>query len=405
MSRRRTAQTSTTDGALVDGTGTRLNLVPDAQATALCRALAAEGEHPAIIHIDATVEHGKVRQDHGIQVNLSGQISGHGVRREPWWWQSVMLDVHGSGLFAALPGGLGSAAQMMLPMSARIDVPRQQQAEVAMGTEWTGTIVFGAKKLSRGRLESTLAQIVAAGDPPFVFELRHSEGRLLGFLPTRASLLKNGLLSRGTSVRDDGPLADFRRSNLRLFVGFMRWWLCPLLFLLLSWQLWLAPAQFLPHIPNFVGPRHGLVGVASVLPPHPKNMTQAFRLGAIHAQMQQAQCTAENCNHSTAMPLKSMEELLHEASTVLGDRSARKLTPDDMHMMLDEIIRFETQVGVVHRVLGFFTFVNTVWLFAIIGIAFSIGPSLYHLLQPLHDCLRRFIRWVYLNIILPNVIR
>jgi len=53
-----------------------------------------------------------------------------------------------------------------------------------------------------------------------------------------------------------------------------------------------------------------------------------------------------------------------------------------MDGMLDEIVRFEAHVGVVYRVLGFFTFVNTVWLFAILGITASIGPSIYHLLQP-----------------------
>ena len=91
----------------------------------------------------------------------------------------------------------------------------------------------------------------------------------------------------------------------------------------------------------------------------------------------------------TSVPSMDMETLLREAAFVLGDRA---VTAGDMDSMLDEIVRFEAHVGVVYRVLGFFTFVNTVWLFAIIGIAASIGPSVYHLLQPLHNALRRVVR-------------
>jgi len=208
-------------------------------------------------------------------------------------------------------------------------------------------------------------------------------------------------------VRDDGPLADFRRSFLRQGLGVLRWWLCPLLFLAASWQLFLQPERILPHIPQLLGAADGRqVSVAAVLPPHPTSMAEAFRLGALHAQMQQLQLSAADSSQSSAALLPPMAELLREASQVLGDRTtAQGLTQHDMDAMLDEIVRFEAHVGVVYRVLGFFTFVNTVWLFAILGITVSIGPSIYHLLRPLHTALKEAMRWLYLKVILPNVIR
>ena len=44
-------------------------------------------------------------------------------------------------------------------------------------------------------------------------------------------------------------------------------------------------------------------------------------------------------------------------------------------------------------------------IFAILGITISIGPSIYHLLQPLHDAFRKVLRWLYYEVILPNVMR
>lgn len=220
---------------------------PDQRARQLGKALTDDSDTTvAVEFLDATVQHGTVREGHGIQVNLIGRAR-HAITTT----YNGTLDVHGGGLFAALPNGLGSAAQMALPIRACIDREGGSEDSVTASGPWEGKLVMGAMQLSRGRLESTLESIVAAGDPPFVFELRQHDGSVLGFLPTRASLLKKGLAAPGQrSVRDDGPLADFRRSLLRTCAGYLRWWLVPLLFLAASWLLFLQPATILPHIPQ-----------------------------------------------------------------------------------------------------------------------------------------------------------
>jgi hypothetical protein len=62
-------------------------------------------------------------------------------------------------------------------------------------------------------------------------------------------------------------------------------------------------------------------------------------------------------------------------------------------------------VGPIARVLGFFSFVNTLWVFAVLGIAVSIGPSAFYLLQPLHDLLRRLLTKLYRDLLLPLLTR
>ena len=41
------------------------------------------------------------------------------------------------------------------------------------------------------------------------------------------------------------------------------------------------------------------------------------------------------------------------------------------------------------------------WLLGIAGITISIGPSLYHVLKPLREALRRAIKWVTEEVLIP----
>ena len=287
-----------------------------AQDTQLQQALGRSArDHAALWDVDATVHHGSVRPGHGIEVRLTA--SAGRARVYDGLVVPATIDMHG-GIFAALPNGLGSMAQMLLPLVARLDGVKTEAGK------WSGTIVLGAKKLSRGRLEATLAAIVSAGDPPFVFELRcscppslskgESEAELLGFLPTRASLLLHGLSHPAASVRDGAtPGQTFRRSKLRIYAGWLRWWLLPFAFMAASWHLFLRPELLLPHIPllpmlqNAIGDGQGQASVASILPPHPGSMAQAFQLGQIHGELMQPSSSSRT------------EALLRQAGFVLDE--------------------------------------------------------------------------------------
>ena len=385
----------------------------DFRAVALSAAL-APGDHRFLNHLNAIVSHGSVQglcqpPGHGLCVELSAKANGQFVPPADEL-SGCTLDIHGPGLFAALPNGLGSMAQLLLPLDVIMTTGRLRVTPIVTPTErrrgiptenetWRGSIVLGAKKLSRGRIESTLADIVAAGDPPFLFELRSSKG-LLGWLPTRASLILQGLKENNTPILDEGELATFTVNPLRLVTGWLRWWFCPLLFLGASWLLFLRPELLLPLAPLLLSVDEGRTAVASVLPPHPLDMATAFRLGGVHARLEALLAAGVEATHAT------VAALLNEATEVLaaGSRGAATASVDSAEAlgnMLLEIERFEAQIGVVRRVYGFFSFVNTVWLFAILGIAVSIGPSVYHLLRPLHEALRRLLRYLCDEFLIP----
>jgi hypothetical protein len=117
-------------------------------------------------------------------------------------------------------------------------------------------------------------------------------------------------------------------------------------------------------------------------------MAAAFKLGELYNAFSTKAPTGEDKNH-----------ILSEAAALVGRLQA--LTPAEFSAVYAEIVRIESDVSVVTRVRGFFTFVNSIWLLASIGIAVSIGPTIYHLLVPLREAIRRTARWLADNIIIP----
>merc|ERR1719454_2381946 len=126
-------------------------------------------------------------------------------------------------------------------------------------------------------------------------------------------------------------------------------------------------------------------------------MSDAWDLALIHAQVQQLQ---QHSQHSQQQAQQKVAALLAAAGAIAG--RAGPLTPAELAGVRAVIVAVENHVGVVARVRGFFTLVNTLWLCAIAGIAVSIGPSLWHLFKPLREWLLRVWRWLLDEVLVPS---
>eukprot|EP00041_Stephanoeca_diplocostata_P008561 m.126682 g.126682 ORF g.126682 m.126682 type:complete len:643 (-) comp17384_c0_seq1:1484-3412(-) len=357
----------------------------------------ADGDHAHWKHLDASVAFGKVRKNHGIEITISsGPITATEVQQTSKGTPvGGTLDLHGQRLFSALPNATGSIAEMMLPLTILLC----EQA----GEQYCAHFTLGAKKLSRNRLVSTLQHLVANGDPPFVFELRKNGKRssrasrpeLVGFLPTTASLILCGLQSSESStqqsIRFNGDLPDIRKSRFRAVSAWLRWWLLPCVFLALSWMLWLFPQEILTRTPLLWNDTNDSA-LVDILPPHPTNMSSAFKLGGLREQL--------------IFVMQGRNET--DAAAVLaaaGHLAGRAVSHSQLMNMLEEIERVEGHQSIVTRVTGTFTFVNIMWFLAILGIIVSIGPSIYHILRPIREVIIRVAKRVYHNVIMPTVLR
>ena len=237
-----------------------------------------------------------------------------------------------------------------------------------------------------------LQSVIAAGDAPFVLELRGSEKQLLGFLPTKASLIQHSLASAGvgSDIQYTGPLPHIRRKSQ--FASWFQWIKLAGLYCAGCWGLLLAPELLLRYAPSILKTTRS-ASLADVLPLCPSTLSQAFQLGAIR----------ERVSSLLAMPAPDPElvqSALREAESVVG-KTAGTVTTQHVLDVMGEITKLEAAESLATRMGGFFSFVNTMWLLAIIGIAISIGPSLYHLLVPLRRLLARVWRWLLNNVIVP----
>ena len=349
----------------------------------------AEGEHVLWSYIDASVAHGGIRANHGIEIRVTNKsVSETPIHTNKDVFCTAKIDVHGRKLFLALPNGIGSIAEMLLPLKTQMYESSGNSCK-----EYYARFTLGAKKLSRERLVSTLQHLVDSGDPPFVFELRkertgtpNTKDSLIGFLPTKASLILDGLKAsiaenRCKSIRFNGGLPDVRKSVFRAVTAWLRWWFLPIVFLVLTWLLWLSPQEVLTRTPRLWSTGNTSM-VVDILPPHPANLSSAFRLGSLRERLillDKGFSYDNDDNNGTSNT--SASAILVMASKL----THRAVSQNQLLNMLEEIERIENHESIVTRVTGTFTFVNIMWFLAILGITVPIGPSIYHILRPIRE--------------------
>eukprot|EP01126_Amoeba_proteus_P054167 TRINITY_DN6649_c0_g1_i1.p1 TRINITY_DN6649_c0_g1~~TRINITY_DN6649_c0_g1_i1.p1 ORF type:complete len:387 (-),score=60.43 TRINITY_DN6649_c0_g1_i1:220-1380(-) len=106
----------------------------------------------------------------------------------------------------------------------------------------------------------------------------------------------------------------------------------------------------------------------------------------------------ENATRGTGDSGK-IAELLQAASKLIG--RTQPLTSQELHKTIDYVMRYEEEnMGAFQSIYGLFTFVNTIWVIACVGIAVSIGPTLWHILKPFRELLWRISLFVVEEIIL-----
>lgn len=164
-----------------------------------------------------------------------------------------------------------------------------------------------------------------------------------------------------------------------------RWLLFPVCFVAGVWLFALYPQEVTDRTPDlFCGlwqttHKDGLSPLEAVLPPVPSSMSQSFKLGKVYQSLSTVQ------EGSAAQ-----QKLLLEAGALFG--RSEPLSAKQMEGLLQAIIDRESEVGVVSRVMGFFTFVNILWLVAIVGLTATFYPFIALIAAPIARILTEFYR-------------
>jgi hypothetical protein len=352
------------------------------------------------------------RAGHGVRFELSGVKSEKFVlsaKQNPKLLASrVSINIIG-GIWHAMPSGLGTIAQWLLPMKLRDTFPNLLRNV----SEFELSIGIGEGKLSHSTLDARINDVIEKGDPVFMVELLYGADSLLCRFPTRCSLIKAALKQQGPEKKPTGkkrvstlssivfagdlPNALLVRQTQGVVFKWIRWWFLALLFTALSWGVLLNPFPLLARTPMLLNELTNRTTLTEVLPPHPQHMSEAWDLSNLASKL--TQVTSNSGGDASA----AAQAILSEAAQIVGRK--QPLSPAELHGIRDRILEVEAHVGIVARVTGFMTFVNTMWLVAILGITVSIGPSVYHLLEPLRELFHRCWRWFLESILIPTIDR
>eukprot|EP00929_Paragymnodinium_shiwhaense_P117266 TRINITY_DN8767_c1_g1_i2.p1 TRINITY_DN8767_c1_g1~~TRINITY_DN8767_c1_g1_i2.p1 ORF type:complete len:531 (+),score=88.63 TRINITY_DN8767_c1_g1_i2:193-1785(+) len=210
-----------------------------------------------------------------------------------------------------------------------------------------------------------------------------------GATPGATARPREGAPAAATGPSVDAAAERRRREQEERRRRMLRYLMFPVLLIVASWWLLvrkdtvlgLVPA--LPGMPSLPWPwrvtQSGKT-LAELLPVMPSNMLEAYNLGMLYERLQAA-------GEAARMPV------LQAVSDLLG----RNVTPEELHGVREQLVLDLKRGSVVQRVMGFFSFVNLLWLAAIVGITISVWPAMHfvwELSEPLRNWLRELLAYV-----------
>jgi len=165
----------------------------------------------------------------------------------------------------------------------------------------------------------------------------------------------------------------------------VRWLLPPVAFVCLEWSLLLKPATVLDSTP-ILWTTAAVNASLSLRMPHTR--VHAFELGW-HAALYAA-CVS-------SAPVENCSVHVDAASAVIGAArvTAKQLTWADMVAGL-QLEDEERSVG--QRILGFFSFVNIIWVVSIFGVLLTVGPFILYMVG---EYIAQVLKALYTELLLP----
>ena len=140
------------------------------------------------------------------------------------------------------------------------------------------------------------------------------------------------------------------------------------------------PEKIIPMIPSIIGifikdNGKNKLSYKDYIPSIPKEPIKIW-------QLSQLEYTLREIEKTYAKDLKKKEnfteEIIKKAKEIIG---TGKMNSEILHKF-PEFLKDVDNNSFLSRVIGFFSFVNIIWMIAIIGIIISIGPSLLFLFKP-----------------------
>lgn len=164
------------------------------------------------------------------------------------------------------------------------------------------------------------------------------------------------------------PCKQEQEDQRNPLVMLCRWFSAPVAAVSTAFCVALRPGLFQSALPSVFSSYAG--SLHKVLPLHPRDLMEAFQLGAAY------------------------RALVHEGNTTGALATAesiakRTVSEDELRRLPQVIAELLAHQGLVSRVLSAFSIVNIVWFVAILGLTATVGPFVYTVLKPIRKLLHR----------------
>ena len=141
-----------------------------------------------------------------------------------------------------------------------------------------------------------------------------------------------------------------------------------------------CPEKIIPMIPSIIGifikDKDKNLSYKDYIPSIPKEPIKIWRLSQLEYALREVEKTYAN---DLQKKENFTEEIIKQAKEIVG---SGKMNSEILHKFSD-FLKDANSNSFLSRVIGFFNFVNIIWMIAIIGIIISIGPSLLFLFKPI----------------------
>ena len=158
------------------------------------------------------------------------------------------------------------------------------------------------------------------------------------------------------------------------------------------------PENIIPKIPSIIGifikDKDKNLSYKDYIPSIPKEPIKIWRLSQLEYALREIEKKYEN---DLQKKENFTEEIIKQAKEIIG---SGKMNSEILHKF-SEFLNDANSNSFLSRVIGFFNFVNIIWMIAIIGIIISIGPSLLFLFKPI----MKIIIIIFTDFILPLLIK
>jgi hypothetical protein len=324
--------------------------------------------------------------NHGLNIFITGKIK-KSLRID---LKNLNLNVYGK-FWSILPKGVDQLVKWYyMPLNLWNYTKKVDQTSInSSDDKFTIEIHLGTKENQFGITHATiLKELQNLMQKDHVIELVFSNYRKEEqfSIYTTPSLI-NGSIQNNASALYHGRVPDDIRSDTDIF-KLIRWLFYPILFIVLCWALLLNPDPVTSNVPVLFATSQDKVAFHAKLPPYPKTLSLAWDV----SKLEDAIRDLERQNKT-----EEIKPFLDEIGTLL---ERDDITLEEVHQIRHRISQVESEKSFTQRVYGMFTFVNFMWLLAIVGIAVSIGPCIYSLLEPLQQALWELAKLIWTEIIL-----